>query len=63
MSFLTESDLRALTKRKQGKRQIAILKSLGIPHRVVDGKPVVTWEAVNGREKKAREPFNWEAMT
>lgn len=40
---MSEEDLIWATKRKQGKAQIKVLRSLGYHPNVVDGKPVMTW--------------------
>ena len=41
MSWLTDRQLIALTRRRQPAAQIRVLKEAGIAHRVVDGRPVV----------------------
>lgn len=41
MNWLTDRQLVALTRRRQPAAQIRVLREAGIPHRVVDGRPVV----------------------
>lgn len=40
--WLSDEEIRILTRRKQGAAQIRKLRELGVPHYVVDGKPVVS---------------------
>lgn len=55
--FLSDDDLRKLTGRGQKSRQIAWLRSEGIPFRVnATGHPVVTWSAVDGPKQAAQAP-------
>lgn len=54
--FLDDPDLIRLTGRRSKSRQIAWLRSEGIPFRInATGHPVVTWAAVEGR-KQAEQP-------
>ena len=49
--FLNKLELVELTGCVFKAKQIAVLKSQGVPFRInVSGRPVVTWEAVNGRK-------------
>jgi len=41
VNWLSERQLIALTRRRQGAAQIRVLREAGIPYRVVDGRPVV----------------------
>lgn len=41
MNWLSERQLIALTRRRQGAAQIRVLKEAGIPFRVVDSRPIV----------------------
>lgn len=54
MSFLTDAELEHYTGVKQAAAQIRFLQRWNVRH-VVNriGKPVVTWEAVNGGVSKA----------
>ena len=61
--FLTDVEIEHLTRRKQGKAQAQMLRKMGIPFHLRDGRPVVTWEAVNGREKRRAEPFRFDLVT
>ena len=57
MSFLSASDLEQFTGVKQSAAQIRFLQRSKVPH-VVNrlGRPVVTWDAVNGVVHKADRP-------
>lgn len=50
--FLTDDELATLTGRKQARRQIEALRTMGIPFRVnALGKPVVTKAIIEGRQE------------
>lgn len=65
MSFLTDAEVVHLTGYEHKPEQAEALRKMGIPFRLRprDGKPVVTWEAVNGREKRRADPFRWDMVT
>lgn len=58
MSWLTERQLIALTRRRQPAAQIRVLKEAGVPHRVVDGRPVVMASAIEpgGERRDTKAP-------
>jgi hypothetical protein len=60
--FLTDSEILTLTNRKQPAAQVRMLRAMGIRHHVRDGRPVVTWTAVEGRREPQKAPINWEAV-
>jgi hypothetical protein len=60
--FLTDSELEQLTGYLQGKRQADVLRKMGIPFHMPGRRPVVTWEAVNGRERRKPEPFRFDKV-
>lgn len=64
MSFLTPAELETLTGRTQAAAQIRQLRKRRIRHQVnANGKPVVTWAAVEGRENIPEPaPIHWEAV-
>lgn len=62
MSFLTEPELETYTGYRQPAAQVRFLQKWRVRH-VVNalGRPIVTWEAVNGSEKPRVGP-NFTAL-
>lgn len=65
MSLLSAADLQAVTGRSQPAAQIRWLRKMGVRHLVnANGRPVVTWAAINGdsRPAPAPAPIRWDAI-
>lgn len=52
--WLSEQQLRELTRRKQPAAQMRVLARAGIPFLAVDGRPVVAEDALRTREKRVK---------
>jgi Domain of unknown function (DUF4224) len=62
MSFLTDADLEFYTGYTQPAAQVRFLQKWRVRHVVNrDGRPRVTWEAVNGSENPRKGP-NFAAL-
>jgi len=62
--LLSEKEIRALTGRVRPTAQRRALERMGIAHHVrPDGRPVVTWSAVDGSRESAKDTApNWTAL-
>lgn len=69
MSFLSSADVAELTGIARGRKgrsreelQVDQLRAMGIAFRInARGRPIVTWDAVNGLSSKQEAPAAWQS--